>query len=111
MLRRWSWVCSRIICFALMSLCLSAMLRSQAGGSIFRNTDPHVAYVGSQSCVVPGCHEQIGRDYPLTPMGHSMAPANSPAELARAAKPYTYFNKKNGRYYEVCQDGTNLYQS
>lgn len=79
--------------------------------SVFRNTGPGVAYVGSQTCVVAGCHEQIGHDYPLTPMGHSMAPANSAAELARAAKPFTYFNQKDGRYYEVYQDGRDLYQS
>jgi hypothetical protein len=58
-----------------------------------------------------GCHEQIGKDYPLTPMGHSMRPANSPAELARVPRPVTYFNQKNGRHYEVTSDGSNLYQS
>jgi len=110
---RWVRVSSRIFCFALLSQSVPSMLWAQASGSgsIFRNTDPGVEYVGSQTCVVRGCHEQIGRDYPLTPMGHSMAAANSPAELARAAKPSTYFNKKNDRYYEVYADGTNVYQS
>lgn len=54
-----------------------------SGPGVFRNTDPGMAYRGSQTCVVAGCHEQIGHDYPLSPMGRSMSPANSPAELAR----------------------------
>lgn len=40
-----------------------------------------------------------------------MAPANLPSDLARAPKPVTYFNKKNNRYYQVYQDGKDLYQS
>ena len=107
-LRVWAGV----ICFALLNQLGTLKLPAQgAGSSVFRNTDPGVAHVGSQTCVVAGCHAQFGHDYPMTPMGHSMAPANSPAELARAAKPFTYFNKKSGRYYEVYQDGHDLYQS
>src|ERR1035438_3835586 len=35
----------------------------------------------------------------------------SPTELRRASKPITVFNQKNNRYYQVYQDGGNLYQS
>ena len=96
--------------FALINLIGAVKLAAQPE-TVFRNTEPGVAYVGSQTCIVAGCHEQIGHDYGLTPMGHSMAPANSAAELVRAAQPFTYFNKRNGRYYEVYQDGHDLYQS
>jgi hypothetical protein len=78
---------------------------------VFRNTNPSVAYVGSKTCVVPGCHEEIGRSYFMTPHGNSMAPANSPTELARAPQPVTVVNPRNGRTYEVYQEGGNLYQS
>ena len=103
------------LCLALLMALVSATcLRAQTSGSsdnIFRNTDPSVAYVGSESCGASGCHEEISRSYAPTPHGQSMAPANSPAELARATKPITVFNPKNNRYYVVYQDGGNLYQS
>jgi hypothetical protein len=97
----------------LTALSSSARLRAQGSAqpaSVFRNTDSSVAYVGSKTCTVSGCHEEIGRSYPETPMGHSMAPANSPAELARVAQPVTFFNEKNNRTYQVYQEGGNLYQ-
>jgi hypothetical protein len=103
------------LCLALLAtLAIASHLCAQSnakGDIVFRNTDPSVAYVGSKACAAPGCHEDIGRDYPATPMGHSMAPANSPAELARVTQPATVFNEKNKRYYQVYQDGGNLYQS
>lgn len=79
--------------------------------SVFRNTDRTVGYVGSKSCGTSGCHEGINRGYAHSPHGQSMAPANSPAELARAPKPVTVHNPKNNRFYTVYQDGTDLYQS
>ena len=79
--------------------------------SIFRNTDLPGSYVGSKTCVVPGCHEDIGRSYFPTPHGHSMAPANSSTELGRVPKPVTVYNPKSNRYYEVYQDGANLFQA
>jgi hypothetical protein len=78
---------------------------------VFRNSDPSVAYVGSATCTVPGCHQDIGPTYAQSPHGQSMAPANSAGELARAPQPITVFNRKNGRYYTVYQEGGNLYQS
>jgi hypothetical protein len=80
-------------------------------GSIFRNADSSVGYVGSKSCGASGCHEEINRTYAPTPHGQSMAPANSPTELARAPKPITVFNPKSNRYYVVYQDGKDLFQS
>ena len=77
---------------------------------VFRNIDPSVAYVGSKACASAGCHQEISRDYLATPMGHSMAPANLPAELARVPH-LTVFNEKNGRYYIAYQSGGELYQS
>jgi hypothetical protein len=74
-------------------------------GSIFRNVDSSVTYVGSKSCGASGCHEEINRSYAPTPHGQSMAPANSPTELGRAPQPVTVFNPRNNRYYVVYQDG------
>jgi hypothetical protein len=103
------------LCLALLAMLWSApQLRAQNnanGDTVFRNVDPSVGYVGSKACAAPGCHEDIGRNYPATPMGHSMAPANTPAELGRVTQPVTVFNAKNNRYYQVYQDGANLYQS
>ena len=44
-------------------------------------------------------------------MGHSMAAANSPSELARATKPVTVYSAKTDRYYQVYSQGGDLYQS
>ena len=103
------------LCFALPAALSSANnLRAQSSTSeenIFRNTEPSVAYVGSKSCGASGCHEDINRTYFQTPHGQSMGLANSPTELKRAPKPITVFNQKNNRYYQVYQEGGNLYQS
>jgi hypothetical protein len=93
------------------SLPLAGSIHAQEGGSIFRNTAPNVAYVGSKGCGVPGCHEEITRTYMATPHGQSMAPANSPTELTRVPEPVTVFNPKNNRYYVVYQKSGTLYQS
>jgi hypothetical protein len=79
--------------------------------SVFRNTASSVAYVGSKTCIVPGCHEDIGRTYFPTSHGQSMGPANSPTELARAPNPVTVHDAKSNRYYVVYQDGGNLSQA
>ena len=84
---------------------------AQNSTSIFRNTDPAVAYTGSASCVVAGCHEAIGQTYWKTPHGQSMAPANRPQELARVPHAFTVSNPKNHRTYTVYQRGGELYQS
>jgi hypothetical protein len=103
------------LCLALLAtftFALPIIAQSNANGAtVFRNIDPSVAFVGSKSCGAPACHEDIGRSYPATPMGHSMAPANIPDELERVPQPVTVFNPKNGHYYQVYQDGGNLYQS
>jgi len=89
----------------------AASLRAQTGASVFRNVDPSVAYLGSESCGASGCHEEINRTYFPSPHGQSMAPANSPAELARVPRPVTVFNPKNNRTYTVYQQDGNMYQS
>ena len=103
------------LCLALLSALSSAInlcAQSSTGGEIvFRNTASSVAYVGSKSCGTSSCHEDINRSYFPTPHGQSMAPANSPKELGRVPKRITVFNQKNNRYYQVYQDGGNLYQS
>ncbi len=76
---------------------------------VYRNTGPDVAYVGSSLC--SGCHEEIFQKYRQTPMGNSMAPASSPSELARVPKPVTVHSQKLNRYFEVFQEGPDLYQS
>lgn len=70
-----------------------------------------MAYTGSASCTVAGCHEEIGRTYAPSPHGQSMAAANRPAELARVPHPFTVYNPKNNRTYTVYQQGGDLYQS
>lgn len=84
---------------------------SNAQSPAFRNTDPAVPYVGSATCAQSGCHAEIDRDYQPTAHGQSLAPANTPASLARAPKPATVFNPNNHRYYTVYQQGGELYQS
>jgi hypothetical protein len=98
----------------LATLLSSPHLRAESGAAdatVFRNIDPSVTYVGSKTCAASGCHEDICRAYPATPMGHSMAPANSQSELARVSQPVTVFNAKNNRYYQVYRDGRDLCQS
>jgi hypothetical protein len=90
---------------------LPGIVSAQSSDSIFRNTDPSVAYVGSATCLVSGCHEDIGRAYAHSSHGESMAPANRPAELARVPHPFTVVNPKNHRTYTVYQKGGELYQS
>jgi len=79
--------------------------------SIFRNTDPSVAYVGSKSCTQAGCHAEIGNTYSITAHSRAMASANLPGDLARVPKPVTVFNAKNNHYYTVYQQNGDLYQS
>ena len=78
------------LCVVVISACSSASrLHAQStpsSDSVFRNTSPNVAYVGSKTCIIPGCHEDIGRSYFATPHGQSMAPANSPTELGRVRR-------------------------
>jgi len=93
-------------------LLLTGIVAAQSALPIFyRNTDPAIAYVGSQTCAESGCHEEISRGYAQTPMGHSMAPANSAAELSRVPGPVTVFSPKTNRYYTVFRNGDDLYQS
>jgi hypothetical protein len=101
----------RVCLIVLAAFASAASLSAEASASIFRNVDSSVTYVGSKSCGASGCHEEINRTYAPTAHGQSMAPANSPAELARAPQPVTVFNPKSNRYYVVYQDGKNLFQS
>jgi len=40
-----------------------------------------------------------------------MAPASSPAELARVAQPATIYNADFDRYFRVFREGSDIYQS
>jgi hypothetical protein len=93
-----------------LALCSCATLLT-AQSSVFRNSDPSVAYVGSASCEESGCHAETYRDYKPTSHGQAMAPANIPGDLARLVRPVTVFNPKNNRYYKVYQQNGELYQS
>jgi len=66
--------------------------------TVYRNTSPGVAFTGSKSCAASGCHEQICQDYQSVPMGNSMTPANTPAELARVPHTITVYSTKLDRY-------------
>jgi hypothetical protein len=104
--------CAFVLCLASLTAFLpAASLRAQTGVTVFRNVDPSVAYVGSKSCGAPGCHEEINRIYFPTPHEQSMAPANSPAELARVPQPISVYNAKNNHTYTVYQQDGNMYQS
>ena len=98
-----------LIVFAVILGALRGTTPAQNSTSIFRNTDPAVAYTGSASCVVAGCHEAIGQTYWKTPHGQSMAPANRPQELARVPHAFTVSNPKNHRTYTVYQRGGELF--
>ena len=78
---------------------------------VYRNTSPNVTYVGSESCARAGCHEELSKTYKNTPMGNSMAPANSPSELARVPKLILVVNRKLDRNFEVFRQGSDLYQT
>ena len=79
--------------------------------TVYRNTSPGVAFTGSKSCAASGCHEQICQDYQSVPMGNSMTPANTPAELARVPHTITVYSTKLDRYLQVTRVGTDLYQT
>jgi hypothetical protein len=78
---------------------------------VYQNTAPEIGYAGSKSCAASGCHEEICRSYPRTPMGNSMAPANAPSELARVPSTITVYNQKLDRYFQVTRQGSDLYQT
>jgi len=79
--------------------------------AIYSNTAAGVTYTGSMSCAASGCHEEICRNYPRTPMGNSMGPANAPSELARVPSTITVYNQKLDRYFQVTRQGSDLYQT
>jgi hypothetical protein len=95
---------------AALAACASVSTLS-AQTSLFRNTDPSVAYVGSKSCGESGCHAEIYRDYSPTPHGAAMGEANAASDLERVPHPTTVFNPKNKHYYTVYQQSGDLYQS
>ena len=78
---------------------------------VYRNTAPGVAFTGSKSCAASGCHEQICLDFQSAPMGNSMTPANTPADLARVPNTITVYSKKLDRYLQVAREGSDLYQT
>lgn len=78
---------------------------------VYRNTAPGVSFTGSKSCAAAGCHEQIYKDFLSVPMGNSMTPANTPAELARVPHTITVYSKKLDRYLQVTREGSDLYQT
>jgi hypothetical protein len=75
----------------------------------YRNTDPAVSYVGSNSC--SGCHNQIWRDYRQAAMGNSMYRADRPDELSALPEPVTIYDKNLDRYFEIYREGASLFQS
>jgi len=102
---------SRWVLATLLILAGGIVWAKKRGPIEYRNTRPEVAYAGSKSCGGSNCHEKICRDFPRTPMGNSMAPANSPSELARVPKLTTVFSPKLNCYFDVFREGSDLYQS
>lgn len=97
---------------AALLLLVSGFGWSEAGNPVkYRNTSPTVGYVGSTSCAGSACHEDICRSFSQQPMGHSMAPANLPSELAKVPARITIFKPKLNRYFEVFRQGSDIYQS
>src|SRR4051794_29221249 len=95
---------------ALVAASAPGVVRPAACATVrYRNTDPSVPYASSKSCA--GCHDNISRNFRRTPMGSSMAPASSPAELARVAQPATIYNADFDRYFRVFREGADIYQS
>lgn len=87
-------------------------LNAKGGAAVvYLNTDPKAEYAGSESCATAGCHDEIGKQYAATPMGHSMVPANTQTELARVPEAVTVYSATTKRYYRVYRKGDELYQS
>jgi len=84
-------------------------VRDHASHVLYRNSAPGVAYVGSAKCAP--CHQDIYASFQKTSMGHSMSPADSPAELARVPSPVTIFDHKSNLYFNVFRQGASLFQS
>lgn len=78
---------------------------------VYRNAVPGVGFTGSKSCATSGCHEELCRSYLRTPMGNSMAPANSPSSLARVPSTITVYKRELDRYFQVTRQGSDLYQT
>jgi len=78
---------------------------------VYQNSEPGVAFTGSKSCEGAGCHEELTRNYYLTPHGNSMGPANSPSELAKVPGRVAVYDQTVDRYYEVTRLGSDLYQT
>ena len=97
---------------ALIPLAASSFAQTTAAPEIvFRNIDPSVTYVGSKACASAGCHQEISRDYPATPMGHSMALANIPQSWPASRNPSPSSMRRTVSYYVAYQSGGDLYQS
>jgi hypothetical protein len=103
--------------FSRLSLIGFLLLASAFGSSkkqkfvVYQNAAPGVAFTGPKSCAASGCHEEICRSYPRTPMGNSMGPANAPSELARVPSTITVYNQKLDRYFQVTRQGSDLYET
>lgn len=103
-----SW---RILIAFLALASLTAWGKKQQKPARYRNTASGVAFTGSKSCAASSCHEQICRDFQAVPMGHSMTPANTPAEIARVPSTITVYSKELDRYFQVSRQGSDLYQT
>jgi hypothetical protein len=79
---------------------------------VYRNTERGVSYAGSSSCGgAAGCHREVTESYSRTPMGRSMALANTPENLAKVPHPIRVRSQRSNRYFEVWRQGADLYQS
>lgn len=86
-----------------------AAVAGQRQGRNYYNTAPNVRYVGSKVCA--HCHATIYRQFRQTAMGRSMALPNESSELGIPATPFTMYDGKFRRYYQIFRRNSTLVQS
>ena len=104
----WVNLLSQFLMFG-MPCAVTGQARSPQAATLFRNTEPDVAYVGSQIC--SGCHAEIYESYRGTAMGQSMALAGESSSLKRLPTPVTVFDQEQNRYFQVFSQGADIFQS
>src|SRR5690348_13380629 len=75
----------------------------------YRNTEPGIAYVGSQACA--GCHRSISESYFSTGMGRSMSAVSGAGQLQLALRPASVVQAAWKRRFDVSREDNSLFQT
>src|SRR5262249_24596573 len=93
---------------SLLLLILTSAPSLSHGASLYRNTGPGVAYLGSKGCA--GCHKKIYDSYLRTAMGRSMSLPEDASHLKVNGR-VTVPSFRSNRVFQVYRDGPALFQS